>query len=185
MNTRKHFLTQSSLGLLAFIAFPSVAFGNTTNTSNFEGLVVNEEEGETYLLRNGTTKLKIKISKTMHGSQSICFLSENILPAEGIPVHKHSNEAELIFIHRGSGIFTLGEKEYAVKEGSVAIVPIGVWHGLRNNGTDDLEMRFAYTPSGFEGFFREVGTPEGQPFVKRTREERKAIAKKWGMIDKV
>jgi len=45
-------------------------------------------------------------------------------------------------------------------------------------------MRFAYIPAGFEGFFREVGTPVGQPLVKRTMEERRAIARKWGMIYK-
>jgi len=45
-------------------------------------------------------------------------------------------------------------------------------------------MRFAFTPAGFEGFFREVGTPVGQPFVPKTMEQRRAIAKKWGMIYK-
>ena len=72
-----------------------------------------------------------------------------------------------------------------IKEGAVALVPKGIWHGLRNTGTENIEMRFAYTPSGFEGFFREVGTPAGQPFVQKTMEERRAIAKKWGMIYKV
>jgi hypothetical protein len=46
-------------------------------------------------------------------------------------------------------------------------------------------MRFAYTPSGFEGYFREVGTPVGQPFIKRSTEEKRNIARKWGMIYKV
>ena len=45
-------------------------------------------------------------------------------------------------------------------------------------------MRFAYTPSGFEGFFREVGTPVGQPQIQKSLEERRAIARKWGMIHK-
>ena len=45
-------------------------------------------------------------------------------------------------------------------------------------------MRMAFTPSGFENYFREVGQPVGQPFVQKTMEERRAIAKKWGMIYK-
>lgn len=182
MNTRRKFIGQGSLGLLSLLSVPLSGFSN--NALSFEGMVVNEEEGETYLIRNGTTTLRIKIAKT-HGSENICFLSESILPNEAIPVHKHSNEDELIFIHRGSGIFTLGEKEYPVTEGAVAIVPKGIWHGLRNSGTENLEMRFAYTPSGFEGYFREVGTPAGQLFVKRTKEEKRVIARKWGMIHKV
>ena len=99
-------------------------------------------------------------------------------------MHKHLNEDELIFLHKGSGLFTLGDKQYPIKEGSVALVPKGVWHGLQNNGSENIEMRFAYTPSGFEGFFREVGTPVGQPFIKKTIDERKVIAKKWGIVYK-
>jgi len=64
-------------------------------------------------------------------------------------------------------------------------VPKGVWHGLQNTGSLNIEMRFAYTPSGFEGYFREVGTPPGQPFVVRTKEEKRIIARKWGMIHKL
>jgi hypothetical protein len=48
---------------------------------------------------------------------------------------------------------------------------------LQNNGSENIQMRFGYTPSGFEGFFREVGTPVGQPFIKKTMDERRAIAK--------
>jgi quercetin dioxygenase-like cupin family protein len=181
MNARRKFFEQGSLGLLSLI-LPLPALSN--DLPGFEGLVVDEQEGETYMLRNGTTMLRIKISKTQ-GSESICFLSESILPGEAIPVHKHLNEDELIFLHKGSGLFTLDEKQYSVAAGSVAVVPKGVWHGLQNTGPENIEMRFAYTPSGFEGFFREVGTPAGQPFVKRSQEEKRVIAKKWGMIHKI
>ena len=182
MNSRRQFLEQGSAGFLSCLLLPLTAFSN--ETFDFEGLVVAEQEGETLMIRNGTTILRIKIAK-IDGSTSICFLSESILPGEAIPVHKHLNEDELIFLHKGTGLFTLGEKQYPVTEGAVAVVPKGAWHGLQNTGTENIEMRFAYTPSGFEGFFREVGTPVGQPFVKRSVEEKRAIAKKWGMIHKL
>jgi quercetin dioxygenase-like cupin family protein len=182
MNSRRNFLGQGSLGLFSFLLLPSLVFSN--EKSDFEGLVVNEQEGETILMRDGTAIVKIKISK-VQGAESISFLSESFKPGDTLPVHKHLNEDELIFLHKGSGLFTLGEKQYNITEGAVALVPKGVWHGLQNTGSENIEMRFAYTPSGFEGFFREVGTPFGQPFVKKNMEERKAIAKKWGMIYKV
>ncbi len=180
MNPRRKFIGQSSLAFLSLM-LPPTAFAKSNN--GFEGLVIAEDEGETYLLRNGDTVLRIKVAKAQ-GSRNICFLSETILPGEGIPVHKHSNEDEVIFIHRGSGLFTLGEKEYPVSEGAVVVVPISQWHGLQNTGTETLEMRFAYTPSGFEGFFREVGTAQGKPFVKRSKEEKRVIAQRWGMTVK-
>jgi len=133
-------------------------------------------------MRDGTAILKIKIAK-VQGAE-ISFLSESYKPGDVGPVHKHLNEDELIFFHKGSGLLTLGDKQYQVKEGSVALIPKGVWHGWQNTGTENIEMRFSFTPSGFEGFFREVGTAIGQPFVQKTMEERRAIAKKWGMIYK-
>jgi quercetin dioxygenase-like cupin family protein len=112
------------------------------------------------------------------------FLSESFTPGDAIQIHKHSNEDELIFLHKGSGILTLDDKEYKVSTGAVAFVPKGIWHGLRNTGAENIEMRFAYTPSGLEAYFREIGTPIGQPFKKITPEERKKIGLRYGIVRK-
>jgi quercetin dioxygenase-like cupin family protein len=181
MSTRKQFIRQGGLGLLSLL--PPALASASNNNSSFEGLVVNDLDGEAVSMRDGTAVVRIKIAKSQ-GAESICFLSESFRPGDALPVHKHMNEDELIFIHKGSGLFTLGEKQYPVTEGTVAVVPKGIWHGLQNNGTINIEMRMAFTPSGFEGFFREVGTPLGQTFVKKTMEQRRAIALKWGMIYK-
>lgn len=181
MNSRRQFLEQGSYGVLFSLLLPLQSIAS--DIPNVNGLIVNEEEGEAIQMRDGTAIVKIKIART-HGAKSISFLSESFKPGDALPVHKHLNEDELIFIHRGTGLFTLGERQYQVKEGAIAFVPKGVWHGLQNNGHEIIEMRFGYTPSGFEGFFREVGTPIGQPFIRKTMEERRSIAKKWGMIYK-
>lgn len=181
MTSRRQFLQKGGFGFLSSLLLPLSSRAN--DTSDFTGLVVNQEEGEAIQIRDGTAIVKIKIAK-IQGAESISFLSESFRPGDSIPVHKHLNEDELIFLHKGAGLFTLGDKQYQIKEGAVALVPRGVWHGLQNNGSENIEMRFAYTPSGFEGFFREVGTPVEQSFIKKTMDERKSIAKKWGMIYK-
>jgi len=183
MSSRKQFLQQSSKGLFSFLLLPGLASSMTAN-EDFKGMLVSDEEGEAYQWRDGTALVRIKISKA-NGAQAISFLSESFIPGDAIRVHKHTNEDELIFIHKGTGVFTLGEKEYPVQAGDVALVPKGVWHGLRNTGKKNIEMRFAYTPSGFEGYFRDLGTPVGQPFRQRSPEERKSVELKWGLIRKV
>lgn len=180
MSGRKQFI--GKLGLCSIGLF----FSNdllSDNTTDLEGLVVNPNEGETIMLREGTSIVKIKIAKN-HGFKSMSFLASSLPPGDIIPVHKHLNEDEIIFIHKGTGILTVGIKDYPISEDLVAMVPRGVWHGIRNIGEEHIQMRFAYSPAGFEGYFREVGTPAGQPFVKRSLEERRPIAKKWGMIYK-
>lgn len=181
MHTRRSFLQFGSLGLLS-IFIPPISIP-MFNSPDFEGMIVNENEGEAYQLRDGRAIVKIKISKQL-GSDSISYLASSIPPGDVIPVHKHLNEDEFIFMYKGSGIFTLGENEYPVSEGAIIIVPRGIWHGIQNNGNENIEWRFGYTPAGFEGFFREVGSPLGKPFIEKTLDERKAIAKKWGMLIK-
>ena len=149
---------------------------------------MNEDEGEVYqypdrVTGEGTRRLTIKVSK-LQGSNSVSYVSESFTPGDAIQLHKHSNEEELIFVHKGSGIFTLDDKEFPVRAGAVALVPRNTWHGLKNTGTENIEMRFAYIPSGFEAYFREVGTPMGQPFKRITSEERKKIGLRYGMIRK-
>jgi quercetin dioxygenase-like cupin family protein len=162
---------------LPFLAAPSLGFAGPN--TEFRGIVSSDEHREALKMRDGTALVRIKISK-LQGSRTMSFLSESF--RSGDSLHKHLNEDELIFLHKGSGLLTLGDKEYAIKEGAVALVTKGAWHGLQNSGTQDIEMRFGYTPAGFEGFFREVGTPIGKPLVRKSMEERRAIAKKWGMI---
>ena len=180
MFSRKQFIGQIGLSSIGLLMSNELS---ADSTSDPEGLIVYENEGETIMLREGTSIVMIKIAKS-HGYKSMSFLASSLPPGDIIPVHKHLNEDEIIFIHKGSGILTVGEKEYPISEDLVAMVPKGVWHGLRNTGQDHIQMRFAYSPAGFEGYFREVGTPEGQPFVKRTLEERRPIARKCGMIYK-
>jgi quercetin dioxygenase-like cupin family protein len=135
---------------LSLLASPSVASGETH--TGFEGLVVGEDQGEAFRLRDGSAIVRIKIAKTQ-GSASITFLSESFSPGDELPVHKHANEDELILLHRGSGLLTLGEKEFPVHEGAVALAPKGVWHGLKNAGAETIEMRLAAHHLGSKNSF--------------------------------
>jgi quercetin dioxygenase-like cupin family protein len=187
MATRKQFIQHGGVGLFSLLLSDAAAAGTIDN--GFKGIVLNEEEGEIYQYPDRVTgaptrTLKIKVAKSS-GSTTMSFLSESFMPGDAIQIHTHSNEDELIFIHKGSGTLTLDEKEYEVRAGAVAFAPKGVWHGLKNTGTEYLEMRFAYTPSGFEQYFREIGTPAGKPFKAITPEERKTIGLKYGIIRKV
>jgi len=61
-------------------------------------------------------------------------------------------EKAIQFIHKRAGLFTLGETECQVSDGAVMIVPRGIWHGLQNTGTENIEMCMAFTPASFEVF---------------------------------
>ena len=149
-----------------------------------KGIVVQEDEGRRIIMGRSKAAMTIKISKATSNVDSISFCTEDIVPGRKIPVHKHLNNDELIFIQGGEGLFTLDEEITTVKSGAVIFVPRGVWHGLENTGKENIRMNFGYTPAGFEEYFVENGTAVGDPPKQKTPEEYAATEKKYGMVYK-
>jgi mannose-6-phosphate isomerase-like protein (cupin superfamily) len=179
---RRKFLQVSLIGVFtALLAkLPKIGFAQSSGNSN-KGIVLHEDEG-IHILTRRKVPITVKISKAKHGVSGISFLVEKMDPGRKMRVHKHLDNDELIFIHRGQGTLTLGDELIEVKTGTVAFVPRGTWHGLDNTGNENLQMIFQYSPAGFEEFFIENGTPVGMPAKERTEDEYAMAAKKYGMV---
>jgi quercetin dioxygenase-like cupin family protein len=174
---RRKFLHTGILGFCTalFAGVPKISFAKTTD-SNDKGIVVHEAEG-IHILTRRKVPITIKISKAKHNVEGISFCVEDQSPGRKMRIHKHLNNDELIFIHKGEGTLTLDEEAIEVKTGDVVFVPRGTWHGLDNTGKENLLMIFQYSPAGFEEYFIENGTLVGTPTKERTEEEY-AIAEK-------
>jgi mannose-6-phosphate isomerase-like protein (cupin superfamily) len=182
MKNRRSFLQTAAFGLMApaMVSLPDLCFANN---SNINGIIKNADEGETYFVRE-KTPLTIKVSKKANGINSVSICTEEIPGGGGIPTHKHLYNDEIFFFHKGSGSFSVNDQEFTINEGSIAFVPRGTWHGLKNTSNDLLIFTFSYSPAGFEDFFRQIGTLKGKPFKAKTHEEVESIAKKYGMLYK-
>jgi mannose-6-phosphate isomerase-like protein (cupin superfamily) len=182
---RRKFLQIGFLGFFTtlFTNLPKISFGKPAY-DNEKGIVVHDDEGIHILTGRRKAPMTIRISKVKHGVDNISFCTEDVIPGRKFRIHKHLNNDELIFIHKGEGIFTLDEQTIAVKTGTVVFVPRGVWHGLENTGKENIIMVFQYSPAGFEEYFIENGTPVGMPAKERTEEEYAIAEKKYGMVYK-
>ena len=110
------------------------------------------------------------------------MITQEVSAGTTIPVHLHEKEDELIFIQSGVGDATLGEQVVRLAAGSTLFVPRGTWHGGRNTGTGVLNWIAIYTPSGFEGYFREIGRrTEDEAPRSTTAEEREARDREYGI----
>jgi mannose-6-phosphate isomerase-like protein (cupin superfamily) len=165
-----------------FASLPKFSFAKSAS-NNGKGIIVREDEGE-HILTRRKVPITVKISKAKHGVDNISFCMEDMTPGRKMRVHKHLNNDELIFIHKGEGTLTLDEETIEVKTGTVIFVPRGTWHGLDNTGKENLLMAFQYSPAGFEEYFIENGTPVGMPAKERTAEEYAITEKKYGMVYK-
>jgi mannose-6-phosphate isomerase-like protein (cupin superfamily) len=179
---RRKFLQTGIAGFCTafFAGLPKISFGKPGSPID-KGIVVHENEG-THILTRRKVPINIKISKSKHGIDGISFCVEDQSPGRKMRIHKHLNNDELIFIHKGEGTLTLDEESIEVKTGDVVFVPRGVWHGLDNSGKENLLMVFQYSPAGFEEYFIENGTLEGAPTKERTEEEYAIAEKKYGMV---
>jgi len=181
---RRKFLLTGLAGFCAaiFANLPKFSFAKSY-FNNDKGIIVREEEG-IHILTRRKVPITIKISKAKHGIDGISFCVEDQSPGRKMRIHKHLNNDELIFIHKGEGMLTLDEQTISVKTGDVAFVPRGTWHGLDNTGKENLLMIFQYSPAGFEEYFIENGTLAGMPAKEKTEEEYAIAEKKYGMVYK-
>jgi len=181
---RRKFLLTGVVGFCTalFASLPKISFAKSSSY-NGKGIIVREDEGE-HILTRRKVPITVKISKAKHGVDNISFCMEDMTPGRKMRVHKHLNNDELIFIHKGEGTLTLDEETIEVKTGTVIFVPRGTWHGLDNTGKENLLMAFQYSPAGFEEYFIENGTPVGMPAKERTAEEYAITEKKYGMVYK-
>jgi mannose-6-phosphate isomerase-like protein (cupin superfamily) len=77
----------------------------------------------------------------------------------GPPPHRHLAEDELFYVFEGSISFTMGNETRVIGPGQSAFVPRGTTHGYVNTSRTEARMIAVYSPSGMEGWFREVCTP--------------------------
>lgn len=100
-------------------------------------------------------------------------------PGGGPPPHIHHREDETFQILAGEYEFRVGEKTIRATPGTTLFAPRGVPHTYRYLGQTPGKLLCVITPSGFEGFFEEIGamTPQQQQDIPRVLE----IAKKYGL----
>lgn len=171
MPTRREVLLS---GLAASALVPDLV----TQTPALPAGAIGPDDGE--LVYVGRDPVRIKIAPP--GGGTFGMITQDVSPGTVIPVHLHEKEDEIIFIRSGAGEAVLGDVRVDLRAGSTLYVPRGTWHGGRNTGAATLEWVAIYSPSGFEGYFREIGRdrPDALP-RRRTPAEYEALDRRYGI----
>ena len=182
MTKRRHFLRTSAFGFFGSSMFSLPAILNAE--SRDQGSIVRQPgECDTYFVRENTP-ITIHISKSGDNVPGVSLCSEELQAGSIIPTHKHINEDEYFYFMSGTGIIIVDDKEFSFKQGTSGFVQRNTWHSIKNTGNDIVSFQFGYSPAGFEDFFRQIGTPKGQPFKQKPKDEFNSIATKFGMVFK-
>jgi mannose-6-phosphate isomerase-like protein (cupin superfamily) len=131
------FVPKLTLVLLLFL-IDHFALAHPPQTEpSVSGFILRPDEGE--ILVNTTERTEnIKLSPR-NGALGFGLVTTRMVGAkQNISVHRHLDEQEAFFVHRGKGMFILGERRIEVREGDLVFIPQGVWHGFENGEGESL-----------------------------------------------
>lgn len=121
-------------------------------------------EGEARMLQ-GRKPIWIKVDPQTLGSRTLTVGMEDLPPGDSIGVHKHLQEDEVVFVHRGEVEVTLGDSIRRATAGATVFIPRGTWIGFRTKGADTATIVFVFNTPGFEQCLRLLSAPAGTTFV--------------------
>ena len=118
----------------------------------------------------------------IHGRDTggvVSVVESHDVPGGGPPPHIHHREDETFQILEGDYEFVIGGKTILATHGTTLFAPRGIPHTYRYLGQTPGKLMCIITPSGFEGFFEEIGalTPQQKQDIPRVME----IAKQFGL----
>jgi mannose-6-phosphate isomerase-like protein (cupin superfamily) len=182
--SRRMFLQLAALfGAHSLTATPTNAQAPKPGPSpRWTGTVLQADEGESLVAGRRRGLMRIKVDSTKAVGATMSMVVSEVAPGASIPVHSHRNEDELIFLHTGTGIVTLGDRRVPSSAGAMLYAPKGTWHGIENTGPDVLTWCAVWSPPGFEQFFRETGVPPGVVGKYPTPARIAESARKYGML---
>ncbi|MGN6867435.1 MAG: cupin domain-containing protein, partial [Solirubrobacteraceae bacterium] len=102
---------------------------------------------------------------------AIDYLTVEVEPHGGPPLHLHHTKDELIQAVKGRYKVQIGEESYVIEEGGFAYLPRGVQHAFLNLTDEPGELTMVFAPGGSHEFFKELG-----PVARAATPDRAAIA---------
>ena len=147
-----------------------------------QGLILQAGEGERRVRRPKSAgepglpdPFILKVDRRNGGSPDLVMGYEELGPGQEIPPHSHLLADEIIFVHKGSGLVSLGDREATVSAGGTVYIPRNVQIGLKNTGSEPLGIAFIFSKPGFEELMRDNSVLEGEPVTPITAAERADI----------
>jgi len=137
-------------------------------------LLLEKNEGEQRIWRDPPPGgFTMKVSPKNNGSQHLVLGTEDLVPGDNIPRHKHLGQDEIVLIQAGTIHVRLGDQERDLHAGGMAFIPAYTWVSLTNDSTEPVSMVFLFSAPGFENHLRCESVPANEAATAMTPDERK------------
>ena len=116
--------------------------------------------GDVWQLFGDTYICKVPAEAT---SGTYAVFEQVVRPGNGIPLHRHNETDELIYILEGSLRIRCAEDSFLGESGTIVSVPKGTPHALHNDSDHDCRLLATVVPGRFINFLRDVANlPESE-----------------------
>jgi len=117
-------------------------------------LLLEKSEGERRIWRDPPPGgFILKVSPGNNGSQHLVLGTEDLLPGDIIPRHKHLGQDEIVLVQSGVVHVQVGDEERDLHAGGMAFIPAYTWVSLKSNDTQPASIVFAFSAPGFENTY--------------------------------
>jgi quercetin dioxygenase-like cupin family protein len=83
-------------------------------------------------------------------------------PGIATPLHRHTREAEAIFLLDGTMTYRAGEETFRLAAGDFLYLPAGIPHAFRVTGSVPVRFLGLTDPGGLFDLYEEIGLPAGE-----------------------
>ena len=115
------------------------------------------------------------------GDYSLTDFTMAAPPAPGPPPHVHEDSDECVYVLDGLVEMGIGDERIEGSAGSVMLVPRGRLHSLANVGSGTARFVVILSPSGYEGFWREMAELRARTGAPPDAETTRALQVKYHM----
>jgi len=118
--------------------------------------VLGSDEGQALWFLGNLVTIKTAGAQTRGRLTVAEFLNP---PGFAPPVHRHREEDEMFYVLSGTARFLCDGQELTAGPGDFVLLPVGVPHAFVVGSAEPLRCLQITTPSGFEDFAADAGTP--------------------------
>jgi mannose-6-phosphate isomerase-like protein (cupin superfamily) len=179
-------LSVASLAAILISRRPSVLADGAEHASETvpaslkAGLILQQSEGERRVRRPrpdsrasmAAPSMIIKVDPQNGASPNFFVGYEEIAPGGAIPAHSHPEYDEVLFVHEGEGLATLGSQKRSVTAGATIYIPPKTRVSVRNTGRRSLKVFFVFPRPGMvSDYYRGMTVAEGEKAAPFSAEE--------------
>lgn len=125
-------------------------------TDSMPGYHLGADEGDAYDFLSTLNFIKASGAAT---SNSLAVIEQRLPAGFSPPPHIHHNEDEAFYLLTGEIVGQVSDQQFPARAGSFLWLPRGVQHGFVVSNDGPCSMLIITTPSGFDRFVTEVGSP--------------------------